>query len=81
MAFRPDGGGTTSVDADQRSALWLRYAEDRTMAEIASILGRSTVAVRVMLFRARVRLAEHLEPATSAEAPPRAVAQWRKAGT
>ena len=71
------------LDEDARSALWLRYAEDRTMAEIAAILGRSTVAVRVMLFRARVRLAEHLEPRPDAkvEAPPREWPQWRKAGT
>ena len=71
------------LDEDPRSALWLRYAEDRTMAEIAAILGRSTVAVRVMLFRARVRLAEHLEPAPDAAlvAPPRRVPQWRRAGT
>ena len=71
------------LDEDTRSALWLRYAEDRPMREIAAILGRSTVAVRVMLFRARVRLAEHLEPAPDAPAiaPSREVAQWRKAGT
>jgi len=71
------------LDDDQRSALWLRYAEDRTMSEIAAILGRSTVAVRVMLFRARARLVQHLEPVrdNSSVALPRAVTQWRKAGT
>jgi RNA polymerase sigma-70 factor, ECF subfamily len=71
------------LDEDTRSALWLRYAEDRTMAEIGAILGRSTVAVRVMLFRARLRLAEHLEPVPNAsvDGRPRTVAQWRKAGT
>jgi DNA-directed RNA polymerase specialized sigma24 family protein len=53
------------------------------MREIAAILGRTSVAVRVMLFRARVRLAQRLEPAPDAPAipPSRKVAQWRKAGT
>jgi len=53
---------------DQRSALWLRYAEDRTVPEIAQILGRSTTAVRVLLFRARASLGRHLDPASTAAA-------------
>lgn len=48
------------LDEDSRSALWLRYAEDLAIPEIAAILGRSSVSVRVMLFRARARLAQHL---------------------
>ncbi|MCZ6597019.1 MAG: sigma-70 family RNA polymerase sigma factor [Planctomycetota bacterium] len=47
---------------DQRSALWLRYAEDLSVQEIAEVLGRRTSTVRVLMFRARARLAEHLEP-------------------
>ena len=50
------------LDVDQRSALWLRYAEDLPVADIAEVLGRSAVSVRVMLFRARARLAPHLAP-------------------
>jgi RNA polymerase sigma-70 factor (ECF subfamily) len=50
------------LDLDQRSALWLRYAEDLPIGEIAQVLARSPVAVRVMLFRARARLAPHLAP-------------------
>ena len=46
---------------DQRSALWLFYAEDRSAAEIGKVLGKSPIAVRVMLFRARGVLARHLE--------------------
>ena len=38
---------------EQRSALWLRYAEDLPTAEIATVLGRRESAVRVLLFRAR----------------------------
>ena len=46
---------------DQRSALWLFYAEERSAAEIGRVLGKSAIAVRVMLFRARGILAQHLE--------------------
>ncbi len=43
----------------QRSALWLRYAEEISISEIARILGKSQVGVRVLLFRARRTLAEN----------------------
>jgi RNA polymerase sigma-70 factor (ECF subfamily) len=48
---------------EERSALWLRYAEERTMDEIGAILGRPAVTTRVLLFRARARLAEALAEA------------------
>jgi len=50
------------LSAAQCSALWLRYAEDFSIAEIARILDRSPTTVRVLLFRARERLGRHLEP-------------------
>jgi RNA polymerase sigma-70 factor (ECF subfamily) len=71
------------LESDPRSALWLRYAEDLTVPEIAEVLGRSAVSVRVMLFRARAKLEKHLEPprADSSAAAPRApTAHWRKVG-
>jgi RNA polymerase sigma-70 factor (ECF subfamily) len=40
-----------------RTALWLFYAEDEPAAAIAEILGKSEGAVRILLFRARARLA------------------------
>ncbi len=43
---------------DQHTALWLRYAEDMTIGEIAQVTGRTQVGVRVTLFRARQRLAQ-----------------------
>lgn len=43
----------------QRTALWLRYAEDLTVGEIAGVMGRTRVSVRVMLHRARRALAAH----------------------
>ena len=51
------------LKVEERSALWLRYGEDRTVEEIARVLGRPRVSVRVLLFRARERLAKHLEGA------------------
>lgn len=54
------------LPAEQRSALWLRYAEDLSIEDISRILGRQRVTVRVLLHRARERLARHLAPA---EAP------------
>jgi RNA polymerase sigma-70 factor (ECF subfamily) len=70
------------LDDDPRSALWLRYAEDLSIEEIAQVLGRSQVSVRVMLFRARAKLGKALEPArrTSRIAARAETAQWRKAG-
>jgi RNA polymerase sigma-70 factor (ECF subfamily) len=46
---------------EERSALWLRYAEDLSMEEIGAVLGRPPVTVRVILFRARGRLAQALD--------------------
>ena len=44
----------------QHTALWLRYAEDLSPREIARILGKTAISVRVMMLRARRVLAEHL---------------------
>jgi RNA polymerase sigma-70 factor (ECF subfamily) len=49
------------LDEDQHTALWLFYAEDRSTAEIGLILGRTPLAVRVLMFRARSSLGRHLE--------------------
>lgn len=48
------------LDADDRAALWLRYAEDLPIADIARILGRTPLVIRVRLFRARQRLMAEL---------------------
>lgn len=42
---------------EQHTALWLRYAEDMGIQEIGKVMGKSDVAVRVCLFRARQALA------------------------
>ncbi len=43
----------------QRAALWLRYAEGLSVRDIASVLGKTQIAVRVRLFRARKTLMVH----------------------
>lgn len=45
---------------DQRTAVWLRYVEDLGIGDIAAVMGKSQVGVRVMLFRARSVLAERI---------------------
>lgn len=45
---------------DERSALLLRYFEDRTVEEIAANLGRSPSAVRRLLGRAHLQLSDAL---------------------
>ena len=42
-------------------AVWLRYVEDLEAGEIAVVMGRSAVGVRVLLHRARTKLASALE--------------------
>ena len=46
------------LSTDQHTVMWLRYAEDLNIQEIATVMERNPVAVRVMLFRARELLAE-----------------------
>ncbi len=47
------------LSESQRTVLWLRYAEELTNKDIARVLGRSQISVRVTLFRAREALAAH----------------------
>ncbi|MBW8713797.1 MAG: sigma-70 family RNA polymerase sigma factor, partial [Acidobacteria bacterium] len=44
----------------ERAMLWLAYAQGSTHRDIAGILGVKTQSVRLMLFRARQRLAQLL---------------------
>jgi RNA polymerase sigma-70 factor, ECF subfamily len=48
------------LTSDQLTAVWLRYVEELTITEIARVMGRTPVGVRVMLFRARNLLADRL---------------------
>lgn len=48
------------LSPDSYRMLWLCYAQGLTVREIATELGRSSVAVKVMLFRARRRLLQEV---------------------
>lgn len=69
MAEAEAAGGTSRVWAiaagalkeEQYTALWLRYVEDMNIGEIAAVLGKSEVGVRVCLFRARQALASLIQ--------------------
>jgi RNA polymerase sigma-70 factor (ECF subfamily) len=50
-----------ALSPDAYRMLWLRYAQGLTVREIAAALGRSSVAVKVMLFRARRRLLQEVQ--------------------
>ncbi len=68
-----------SLGGNRFRALWLRYAEDLTIGEIAESLGKSPIAVRMLLHRARTSLmkrvgdapirVEAVEPAAARTAP------------
>ncbi|MEN6561458.1 MAG: sigma-70 family RNA polymerase sigma factor [Acidobacteriota bacterium] len=60
-----------ALGGDRFRALWLRYGEDMSIAEIAAVIGRSPLAVRVLLHRARTSLAGRLGPEAGAAARPR----------
>jgi len=47
---------------DQYDALWLRYREEMPVNDIALIMRKKSVSIRVLLHRARIHLAEILEP-------------------
>ena len=47
---------TRNLSEDQFSALWLRYAEEMSVAQIAAVMGKTRTGVKVLLYRARQRL-------------------------
>ncbi len=59
----------------QRQALWLRFGEDRDLAEIADAMGRSVMAVKLLLHRATRGVRARLEPE-----PRRTVPRQRQPG-
>ncbi|MDD4870494.1 MAG: RNA polymerase sigma factor [Kiritimatiellae bacterium] len=46
---------------NQQRVLWHRYGEDMSIAGIAAITGKSEVYVKVLLHRARIKLAKYLK--------------------
>jgi RNA polymerase sigma-70 factor, ECF subfamily len=59
--------GTLGPHAYQ--ALWLRYAEEMPVKDIARAMGKTQMGVRTLLHRSRVRLAERLKGAERREQP------------
>jgi RNA polymerase sigma-70 factor (ECF subfamily) len=53
----------------QFQALWLRYAEEMKVAQVAQVLGKTRTHVKVLLFRARQTLAADLAGSQSRAAP------------
>lgn len=51
----------TVLSTSQMTTLWLYYAEEMPVKEVAQVLGRTRVAVKTMLFRARKKLMPLLE--------------------
>lgn len=47
------------LSQEEVTALWLHYVEALSTAEIAAVLGRSRMAVKTIMFRARKRLLPH----------------------
>lgn len=60
-------GAARRLPADQYEVLWFRYAQDLSIREVARVLGKSQVHVRVLLWRARKAMGEYL--AASAHLP------------
>jgi RNA polymerase sigma-70 factor (ECF subfamily) len=58
------------LSVEQLTALWLRYSEDLSGQEIARVLDRREATVRVILHRARARLAEHVRAKAHARRSP-----------
>jgi RNA polymerase sigma-70 factor (ECF subfamily) len=52
-----------TLGGNQFRALWLRYGEDLSVEEIAHAIGKSRLAVRLLLHRARVNLMRKAGPA------------------
>jgi RNA polymerase sigma-70 factor (ECF subfamily) len=51
-----------TLTPDQYQALWLRYGEGFSIAEVARIMNTNSIRVRVLLHRARASLAKRMMP-------------------
>ncbi|MHC4543400.1 MAG: RNA polymerase sigma factor [Planctomycetota bacterium] len=49
------------LSMNQYQALWLKYGQDMSIKEIAMVLRKSQVNVKVLLYRARINLAKRLQ--------------------
>lgn len=58
------------LDDRQYLALWLRYGEQMSVREVAEVMRKSSVHVRVLLHRARCKLAPHVRSWAPNDPPP-----------
>lgn len=56
-----------TLQPKEYEALWLRYAEDISVKDIARVLKKRPLTVRVLLHRARLNLAKKMQPNAAAE--------------
>ena len=56
-----------NLTSNQHQVLWFKYAEDMPIKEIAKVMGKSQVSVKVTLCRARMRLAQKLQDMAAKE--------------
>ncbi len=49
------------LSENQYQVLWLRYAEDMSIKEIAKVVNKSQMNVKVLLYRARLSMAKRLQ--------------------
>lgn len=57
----------STLQPKEYEALWLRYAEDMSVKDIAKVLKKKPITVRVLLHRARLNLAKKMHPETVSE--------------
>ena len=56
-----------TLQSNQYQVLWLRYLEELSLEEIALVMKKSRVHVRVLLHRARLNLIKQLNPSASSK--------------
>jgi RNA polymerase sigma-70 factor (ECF subfamily) len=56
-----------TLKPNQFNALWLRYGEELSIVETAKVMQMSPLRVKVLLHRARARLAKRLAPSRNSE--------------
>jgi RNA polymerase sigma-70 factor, ECF subfamily len=49
-----------ALSQDEYAAMWLRYGEDLSPVEIAKVMRKTRIGVRVLLHRARLALVEEV---------------------
>jgi RNA polymerase sigma-70 factor (ECF subfamily) len=59
------------LSEDQYTAMWLRYGEDLSAVEVAKVMRKSRIGVRVLLHRARLALVAEIDQQGSSKPDPK----------